>query len=98
MEAYHFRSLENKGVNVSKSLFSVYPAYTIDQLHSQAIVFLHTEAVGYDIYYTLDGQDPTTQAIKYTEEFKTEPGTLLKAGLFNKDGALLGNIVELRLK
>lgn len=98
LEAYHFRSLENKGVNVSKSLFSVYPAYAIDQLHSQAIVYLHTEAVGYDIYYTLDGQDPTTQGLKYTEEFKTEPGTLLKVGLFNRDGALLGNIVELRLK
>lgn len=98
LEEYHFGALKKKGVTVAKSLYSVYPSFAIDQLHSQATVFLHTEAVGHTIYYTLNGQDPSAQALKYVEEFKTEPGKLLKAGLFNQEGALLGNIVELRLK
>lgn len=98
LELYHFKALRKQGVNVSKSLFSVYPAYAIDQLHSQAIVYLNTETVGYDIHYTLDGTTPTVNSLKYTEAFKTNPRTLLKAGLFNKNGDLLGNIVELRLK
>lgn len=98
LEAYHFSALDKKGVNAANSLYSVYPSYTIDQLHGQAIVYLQTEAIGYEIHYSLDGQNPTTQSLIYTGEFKTEPRKLLKAGLFNQDGELLGNIVELRLK
>ncbi|GAB5554163.1 MAG: glycoside hydrolase family 20 protein [Saprospiraceae bacterium] len=98
LESYHFKALDQKGINVSKSLFSVYPAYAIDQLHSQAIVYLDTETVGYNIHYTLDGTQPSTNSPKYDQAFKTTPRTLLKAGLFNREGELLGNIVELRLK
>lgn len=98
LEDYHFPWLEKKKVNVSKSLFSVYPSYALDELHGQAIVYLQAEAQGYDIRYTLNGEDPTAESPKYTKEFKTAPKTLLKAGLFNKEGRLLGKIVELRLK
>lgn len=98
LEHYHFKALEKKGVNASKSLFSVYPSYAIDQLHSQAIVYLQTETVGHNIYYTIDGTEPTVNSRKYDKVFKTEPRTLLKAGLFNNEGDLLGQIVELRLK
>lgn len=98
LEDYHFKALHQKGINVSKSLFSVYPAYAIDQLHSQAIVYLKTETVGHHIYYTLDGTEPTVKSSKYDKAFTTETRTLLKAGLFNNKGDLLGNIVELRLK
>lgn len=98
LEDYHFKSLDKKGVNASKSLFSVYPSYAIDQLHSQANVYLHTETVGHHIHYTLDGTIPTMNSRKYDKVFTAEARTLLKAGLFNSKGKLLGNIVELRLK
>ncbi|WP_052823482.1 beta-N-acetylhexosaminidase [Neotamlana sedimentorum] len=98
LEFKHFNRLKKEGVNVAKSLFTVYPAFGIDQLHNKAIVYLETEAVGYDIYYTLDGSDPTIEATKYTENFKAVPKSLLKAGLFNKKGELLGEITEIRLK
>lgn len=98
LEEYHFQLLDKKGVNASKSLYSVYPAYAIDQLHGQAIVYLQTEAVGHEIHYTLDGSTPTRKSPQYQQAFKTEPRKLLKAGLFNSKGDLLGNIVELRLK
>ncbi|MEI6865324.1 family 20 glycosylhydrolase [Flavicella sp.] len=98
LETSHFKRLERDHVNFAKSMYSVYPAFAINQLHNEAIVYLETEAVGYEIYYTLDGNEPTTNALKYQGNFKTVPKTLLKAGLFTKNGKLLGEITELRLK
>uniref|UniRef100_UPI0040474356 beta-N-acetylhexosaminidase n=1 Tax=Mariniflexile sp. TaxID=1979402 RepID=UPI0040474356 len=98
LEIDHFKRLERDEVNFSKSMYSVYPSYAIDQLHNEAIVYLQTETVGYDIYYTTDGDDPTTNATKYEGNFRTAPHTLLKAGLFDKKGNLLGKITEVRLK
>lgn len=98
LEFTHFKRLEKEGVNVAKSVFTVYPAFGIDQLHNKAIVYLETEAVGYDIYYTLDGSEPSTAATKYEGNFTATPRSLLKAGLFNKEGALLGTVTEIRLK
>jgi hexosaminidase len=98
LETSHFERLKRDDVNVAKSLFTVYPAFGIDQLHSKAIVYLETEAVGYDIYYTTNGDDPTVKATKYEGDFKATPKSLLKAGLFDKEGNLLGEITEVRLK
>ncbi|MBP0902980.1 beta-N-acetylhexosaminidase [Mariniflexile gromovii] len=94
----HFKRLEQYGVNVAKSMFTVYPAFAIDQLNTEAIVFLKTETVGYNIHYTLDGSEPTIHSTKYEGDFKTVPKKLLKAGLFNDKGELLGAITEIRLK
>ncbi|UMB61778.1 family 20 glycosylhydrolase [Lutibacter sp. A80] len=98
LETSHFKRLENEHVNVAKSLFTVYPAFAIDQLHNEAIVYLETETVGYTIYYTVNGEDPTVNSTKYEGNFKAQPKSLLKAGLFNKEGHLLGEITEIRLK
>ncbi|MCG9793145.1 family 20 glycosylhydrolase [Flavobacterium algicola] len=99
LEFDHFARLERDKVNFSKSMFTVYPAFAIDQLNNEAIVFLKTETVGYTIYYTLNGEDPTmAEGTKYMGDFKTTPKTLLKAGLFNEKGELLSTITEIRLK
>ena len=98
LKSDHFKRLERDNVNYANSMFTVYPAFAIDQLNTEAIVFLKTETVGFSIYYTLDGSDPTINAIKYEGDFKTKPKTLLKAGLFNEAGELLGEITEIRLK
>ena len=98
LEVSDFKRLERDHVNFSKSMYSVYPSYAIDELHNEAIVYLQTETVGYNIYYTLDGEDPTIHATKYEGNFRTAPKTLLKAGLFNEEGKLLGEITEIRLK
>ncbi|MBP1840034.1 beta-N-acetylhexosaminidase [Formosa algae] len=94
----HFERLERDNINVAKSMFTVYPAFAIDQLHTEAIVYLETETVGFDIYYTVDGSEPTVNSNKYESHFKTKPKNLLKAGLFNEAGELLGEITEIRLK
>ena len=98
MENFHFKKLEKDGVNFSKSVFSVYASYALNQLSNQAYVYLNTEAVHYTIRYTTNGDDPEGDSSIYTKEFDAPAKSLLKAGLFNNHGKLVGNITELRLK
>jgi hexosaminidase len=94
----HFIRLDRDKINYSTSMYTVYAPFAIDQLHNEALVYLETEMVGYEIYYTLNGDDPTVNATKYKGMFRANPRTLLKAGLFDKEGTLLGKITEVRLK
>ena len=98
LEDSHFKRLEREQVNYAKSMFTVYASYALDELKSEAYVYLNTETVGYDIFYTTDGEDPTTASIKYEGHFIAPAKTLVKAGLFSKEGRLLGNVTEIRLK
>ncbi|MDO6603844.1 beta-N-acetylhexosaminidase [Arenibacter palladensis] len=98
LEDSHFKRLEREQVNYAKSMFTVYASYALDELKSEAHVYLSTETVGYDIYYTTGGEDPTTASIKYEGHFIAPAKTLVKAGLFNKEGTLLGSVTEIRLK
>ncbi|SHF60129.1 hexosaminidase [Arenibacter palladensis] len=98
LEDSHFKRLEREQVNYAKSMFTVYASYALDELKSEAHVYLNTETVGYDIFYTTDGEDPTTASMKYEGHFISPAKTLVKAGLFNKEGRLLGSVTEIRLK
>ena len=98
LEDFHFKKLGKEGVNYAKSVFSVYASYALDQLTNEAHVYLNTEAVNYTMRYTINGDDPTGESTSYESEFKAPAKSLLKAGLFNDEGMLLGSITELRLK
>lgn len=98
LEDSHFKRLEREQVNYAKSMFTVYASYALDELKSEAHVYLNTETVGYDIFYTTGGEDPTIASTKYEGNFIAAPKTLIKAGLFNKEGRLLGKLTEIRLK
>ncbi|WP_372775414.1 beta-N-acetylhexosaminidase [Mangrovibacterium sp.] len=94
----HFPRLNRDGINYSTSMYTVYAPFAIDELHGKAIVYLETETVGYDIYYTLNGEEPSATTTKYNGKFEVPLKSLLKAGLFDKEGSLLGKITEIRLK
>jgi hexosaminidase len=79
-------------------MYSVYASFALDQLSNMAQIFLNTETVGYDIYYTLDGNEPTIQSNKYTGSFVAPNKSVLRAGLFNSAGKLMGRITEVRIK
>jgi hexosaminidase len=93
----NFKKLDKEGVNYSTSMYNIYASFALDELHNKARVYLITETDGYDIYYTLNGENPSAKAIKYNGVFQAEPKALLKAGLFDKNGNLLGKITELKL-
>jgi hexosaminidase len=93
----HFERLQKDDVNFSNSLYTVYASFALDQLTSKAQVYLNSETVGYTIYYTLNGDEPTANETKYKGVF-TADKNLLKAGLFDNDGKLLGKITEIRIK
>jgi hexosaminidase len=93
----NFKKLDKEGVNYSTSMYNIYASFALDELHNKAMVFLITETDGYDIYYTLNGENPSATATKYNGVFQAEPKALLKAGLFDKNGILLGKISELKL-
>lgn len=94
----HFGRLNKNEVNFSNSLYSVYASFALDQLLYTAQVYLNTETVGYDIFYTINGDQPTVNTNKYIGAFTAENRSLVKAGLFNKDGKLLGRITEIKIK
>ncbi|RTE55080.1 beta-N-acetylhexosaminidase [Arenibacter aquaticus] len=98
LEEWHFKRLDQEEVNYANSMFTVYASYALDQLKGEAHVYLNTETVGYDIFYTTGGEDPTVSSIKYEGNFIAAPKTPIKAGLFNKEGKLLGKITVIRLK
>ncbi|WP_158281254.1 family 20 glycosylhydrolase [Dyadobacter jejuensis] len=95
----HFDRMRRDEVNFSTSMYSIYGSYALDKLNKQAMVYLLTETEGYQIYYTIDGSNPTMNAIKYEGVAVHQPGITLKAGLFDRDGKLLSpKITELKLK
>jgi len=97
LEEWHFKRLEREQVNYANSMFTVYASYALDELKSEAHVYLNTETVGYDIFYTTNGEAPSAQDSKYDGSFVAASKTIIKAGLFNENGQLLGKVTEIRL-
>jgi hexosaminidase len=57
------------------------------------MITLETEQIGYPVYYTLDGKEPTVQSHLYQGPFPIEKTTTIKAGIF-VDGKLKGKASE----
>jgi hexosaminidase len=94
----NLKRLERDNVNYSNSMYSVYVSFALNELSNMAMVYLNTETVGYDMYYTTNGDEPTINSTKYVGVFNTKNRNTVKAALFNKDGKLLGRITELKIK
>jgi len=94
----HFKRLEEAGVNYARSMYTVYPSYALNTLKGEAQVYLHAEAEGYQIFYSLDGSEPHSSSNKYEGNFTAEAGTLVKAVLINKNGKHMGKVTEFRIK
>lgn len=74
---YHFRGFEQKGYHYSPGNFTV----NIKPISKEGKLFvsLSTEIINGEIYYTLDGTDPDTQSIRYTEPISINSSAVLKA-------------------
>ncbi|WP_276499082.1 glycoside hydrolase family 20 protein [Pontibacter litorisediminis] len=77
------------GVNYARSAFQVRQQLQVSPERKAAKVMFTNEAAGTDIYYTLDGSEPTANSQKYTGPFELTKAAVIKAGSF-QDGKLVG--------
>jgi hexosaminidase len=77
------------GYNAAQSAYNVKQDIRIDSDRGRATVTLSTDGFEPEIYYTLDGSEPTPQAKKYTKPFEVWRSATIKAASF-KDGRQLG--------
>lgn len=86
------KRLKEKGERLATSAYNV----RIDHVgHKEGFIdiSLKTEVDGLDIYYTLDGSEPTLTSIKYKKPFLIKSTTTVKATSFKK-GEQTGNVSE----
>jgi len=73
----HFKAFGQKGWNYSKGNFKV--EIKPSSQNGQLAVSLSTEAYGGEVYYTIDGSQPTVQSTKYTAPVQISNSAVLKA-------------------
>ena len=94
----NFNRFERDGVNYSTSMYNVYASFAFDALSQHGLVQLTTEVEGYPIFYTTNGQTPSVKESRYEGVFYAKRGVVVKAGVFNEEGILLGKITEIKIK
>ena len=94
----NFQKFDRDGINYSKSLYNIYATFAPNLVQNKDLVHLLTETVGYDIYYTINGDEPSVNSNKYDGFFSAVPGAKIKSGLFDHSGKLLGKVTEIILK
>ncbi|NKI27964.1 family 20 glycosylhydrolase [Arenibacter sp. 6A1] len=82
-----FLRLDNQGVRYAVSAFSPWIDHTGQGDHIE--IALKTEVNDLEIFYTLDGSEPTMESKSYNGSFKINHSTSIKARAF-KDGEAVG--------
>ena len=90
---YQMQRLDIQKVRYAKSAFSPWIDHRGNGENIE--ISIKTEVDNLDIYYTLNGEQPTLESKKYIGPFSIESGTELKARSF-KDGNALGTISSLK--
>ena len=76
-----FKLYDNYGYNYAKHLSDITASYKpLD--NEKALEVNFTTLKGNDIYYTLDGSEPTSSSTKYNEPFTLNESTVIKAAAF----------------
>ncbi|KAA6432605.1 family 20 glycosylhydrolase [Rufibacter glacialis] len=86
-----YRRYATMGVNYAKSTFNVKQQIKVDPTKAAATVTLATDALGPQIYYTLDGSAPSPKANAYTGPFNLVQSAEVKAASF-QDGVQMGKV------
>ena len=84
----HFGRLDVRGVNYSTNLYNVFINITKDDIYSK-VATIRTDMPGVDIYYTLDGSEPTLASTLYTKPFVINKSEYVKARAF-RNGQPIG--------
>ena len=94
----NFIRLERDKVNFSRSTYNPMITFTADTVQKIAVVQIVPDSDIHDLFYTVNGTDPTTKSPKYKAQFTAGLNTVVKAAIFNKKGLLLGNIVTQKIE
>lgn len=73
------------GYNYAKNIFDIHAEFTTDTENGEVVVTLSTMGDG-DIYYTLDGSEPTGAANKYEAPVKIKENATVKAVVVRATG------------
>jgi hexosaminidase len=84
-----YKRYDAMGINYSKSAFNVRQKIVIESAVSKATVTLSTDANQPEIFYTIDGSEPTPGSKKYMKPFDLYRTATVKAAAFN-DGKQVG--------
>ncbi|MGV3504538.1 MAG: beta-N-acetylhexosaminidase [Adhaeribacter sp.] len=86
-----YKRYDALGINYSKSAYNVLMEVKVNPENKEALVSLSTGGHDAQVYYTLDGLEPTREGQKYTGPFLIKnPGTI-KATTF-RDGKQIGKV------
>jgi hexosaminidase len=77
------------GINYARSACDVRQTILLESARSKATVSFETDSYTPQIYYTLDGTEPTAKARQYTKPFELRKSATIKAAAF-KDGKQTG--------
>lgn len=70
------------GIHYSNSNNNVYYTIQLDSLQKTATIQLETDSYDPEIYYSLDGSEPSANSLRYTVPFTVELNTNIKAASF----------------
>src|SRR5690606_10493092 len=90
MEEQYIRHVE-KGIKYSLSAYQVYFEVANDISNNKSTVNLLTDSYQPEIYYTLDGTEPTAQSIRFEGPFEVPVYKTVRAATF-KDGQRISPI------
>jgi hexosaminidase len=79
------------GVNFAKSSFNVTIGTALSENYNSLNIELSTELSGADIYYTLDGTEPTINSEKYSKPFSLDKTLEIKAVSYS-NGKLMSKV------
>ncbi|TKG95030.1 beta-N-acetylhexosaminidase [Puteibacter caeruleilacunae] len=82
----HFKRFELLDVNFFNKVLMPSPSVKKIEFLTSSTLTLKNNAIGADLYYTVDGSEPTTTSTKYTEPIAISKEGVIKAVAINEDG------------
>ncbi|HEU4471074.1 MAG TPA: family 20 glycosylhydrolase [Flavisolibacter sp.] len=86
-----YKRYELLGIDYSKAVYDVQQTILVESTRSRATVTLATDVQDVQLYYTLDGTEPSSASTLYTKPFVIRASALIKAAAF-RDGKQVGRL------
>ena len=94
----NFLRLDRDKVIYSKSTYNPIISFTADTIQMTAKVQILPDSDIHEVCFTNDGTDPSAKSKKYVNEFTARLNSVVKVGVFDHKGKLLGQIVTQKLE